>query len=55
MNTKSTKLSDIERNWHLIDVKGKVLGRVATEIAQKLIGKGKKNYVRNLDLSLIHI
>lgn len=49
MNTKPTKLSDIERNWHVIDVKGKVLGRVATEIAQKLIGKGKKNFVRNLD------
>lgn len=49
MNTSATKLSEIERNWQLIDVKGKVLGRVATEIAQKLIGKGKKNFVRNLD------
>lgn len=49
MNTKATKISEIERNWHLVDVKGKVLGRVATEIAQKLIGKGKKNFVRNLD------
>jgi large subunit ribosomal protein L13 len=49
MNTPATKLSEIERNWHVIDVKGKVLGRVASEIAQKLIGKGKKNFVRNLD------
>lgn len=49
MNTKPTKISEIERSWHLVDAKGQVLGRVATEIAQKLIGKGKKNFVRNLD------
>lgn len=49
MNTKSTKLSDIKRSWHLIDVKGQVLGRVATTIAVKLAGKDKPNFVRNLD------
>jgi large subunit ribosomal protein L13 len=49
MNTPATKVSELEHNWQLVDVKGKVLGRVATEIAQKLIGKSKKNYVRNLD------
>ncbi len=49
MNTPATKISDLEHNWQLVDVKGKVLGRVATEIAQKLIGKSKKNYVRSLD------
>ena len=49
MNTPATKVSDLEHNWQLVDVKGKVLGRVATEIAQKLIGKSKKNYVRSLD------
>ena len=49
MNTKPTKISDIERTWHLVDVKGRVLGRAACEIAQKLIGKAKKNFVRNLD------
>jgi len=49
MITKPTKISEIERSWHLVDAKGKVLGRVATEIAQKLIGKAKRNYVRSLD------
>ena len=49
MNTPATKVSELEHNWQLIDAKGKVLGRVATEIAQKLIGKSKTNYVRNLD------
>ncbi|SRR4030042_5421175 len=49
MNTKPTKASELEHTWHLVDAKGKVLGRAASEIAQKLIGKSKKNYVRNLD------
>ena len=49
MKTKSTKISDITRNWHLINVKGKVLGRAAGEVAIKLMGKSKPNFVRNLD------
>lgn len=49
METKATKAKDIARNWHLIDVKDKVLGRAATEIAEKLMGKAKPNFVRNLD------
>lgn len=49
MVTQSTQIKDISRTWHLIDVKDKVLGRMATEIAQKLMGKGKPNFVRNLD------
>lgn len=47
--TKSTKASDIKRTWHLIDAKDKVLGRVAVEIAAKLIGKSKPYFVPNLD------
>jgi len=47
--TNSTKKSEIERSWQIIDVKGKTLGRVATEIANKLMGKSKTNYVRNMD------
>ena len=47
--TQATKAADIKRIWHLIDVKDKTLGRVATEIALKLMGKSKAYYVRNLD------
>lgn len=47
--TKSTKLTDIKRNWHIIDVGGKILGRVSTQIAQLLIGKSKPYFVSNLD------
>jgi large subunit ribosomal protein L13 len=46
---KSTKASEIKRDWHIIDVDGKVLGRVSTEIANLLMGKNKPYFVRNLD------
>ena len=47
--TTTTKIKDITREWHLVDAKGKILGRVATEVAQKLMGKSKAYYVSNLD------
>lgn len=47
--TKATKRSEIKREWHLIDVKGKMLGRTSTQIAQLLVGKDKVYYQPNLD------
>jgi large subunit ribosomal protein L13 len=47
--TTATRAGDIKREWHLIDVKGKVLGRVAGEIAHLLMGKNAPYFVRNLD------
>lgn len=47
--TKSTKLKEMTRVWHLIDVKDMVLGRAATVVSLKLMGKSKPNFVRNLD------
>ena len=47
--TNATKAKDIQRSWHLVDVNGKVLGRVVTEIVQKLMGKHKPYFVKNLD------
>lgn len=38
-----------KREWHLVDVENKVLGRVSTEIAQKLMGKNKKTYAPHAD------
>ena len=40
---------DVTREWHLVDVKGKILGRVATEIAELLIGKHKPTYTPHTD------
>ena len=48
--TKPVKEKEIERGWHLIDVGGKVLGRVAPMIASLLQGKNKANYVPYLDM-----
>ena len=47
--TKSTKADDIKREWHVIDAKDKTLGRIGTQIATLLMGKGKPYFVRNLD------
>ncbi|MFZ2025342.1 MAG: 50S ribosomal protein L13 [Microgenomates group bacterium] len=47
--TQATKKKELTRTWHLVDVKGKVLGHVATEIAVKLLGKNKPNYTPSLD------
>ncbi|MCX7955711.1 MAG: 50S ribosomal protein L13 [Patescibacteria group bacterium] len=48
--TKSIKEKEIKRNWHLIDAKGKVLGRIAPVISKILQGKNKINYVSYLDM-----
>jgi large subunit ribosomal protein L13 len=47
--TKPTEGSKITREWHHIDVSGKVLGRIATQIAMLLMGKAKPYFVRHLD------
>ena len=48
-STKSIKAKEIIRKWHLIDVKGKVLGRIASEAVKLLQGKHKWNYSTYLD------
>lgn len=47
--TTATKVSDIKRQWYIVDAKDKVLGRVSTEIAHLLMGKSSPYFVRNLD------
>ncbi len=47
--TKPTKSKEIQRAWHLIDVKGSILGRSATEIAKLIMGKSKPYFNKNLD------
>ena len=49
MVTKTTKAKEIKREWHLIDAKDKVLGRLATKIAQLLMGKNKPYFTHHLD------
>ncbi len=49
MKTYSQKTAEVTRDWHLVDVKDQVLGRIATQIAQKLIGKHKPTYTPHIE------
>ena len=49
MKTYSVRAAEIKRDWHTVDAKGKVLGRLATEVAQLLMGKHKPIFSRHLD------
>jgi large subunit ribosomal protein L13 len=50
MKTRSIKASEIKRDWYLIDAEGKILGRLATEIAKILRGKNKPEFTPHMDL-----
>jgi len=51
MNTRTfvLKEKDIRRKIHLVDAKGKILGRLATRVATLLMGKHKPEYTPFLD------
>ncbi|MGD9117252.1 MAG: 50S ribosomal protein L13 [Dehalococcoidia bacterium] len=49
MKTYSIKAAEIERQWHVIDASGKILGKLATEAAKLLMGKHKPTFSRHLD------
>jgi len=47
--TSWTNKEDVKREWHIVDVKGQILGRVATQIASLLIGKAKPEIRPSVD------
>ncbi|MEA3465575.1 MAG: 50S ribosomal protein L13 [Thermodesulfobacteriota bacterium] len=49
MSTQAAKASEVKRDWFLVDMDGKVLGRTATEIARILRGKHKAIYTPSVD------
>lgn len=49
MSTNVVSVKDIKREIHTIDASGKVLGRLATEVATILMGKKKPMFVPYLD------
>lgn len=49
MSTNVISAKDIKREKHVIDASGKILGRLATEIAALLMGKKKPLFVPYLD------
>ena len=49
MKTFVAKEHEIEKKWHVIDANDKVLGRLATEIANLLRGKNKPIFTPHMD------
>lgn len=49
MKTYSAKPSDVTRKWYVIDASEAPLGRVATQIATLLTGKGKPQFTQHID------
>lgn len=48
--THSPRLSEIQREWHVIDATDRPLGRLATEVAVLLRGKHKPMYAPHMDV-----
>lgn len=49
MKTFSPKKADLKKEWYLVDVKGKTLGKAATKIADILRGKNKPIFAPHVD------
>jgi large subunit ribosomal protein L13 len=49
MKSYMAKPTEIDRKWYVIDAEGKVLGRLATEVASILRGKKKPIYTPYVD------
>ena len=49
MKTYSAKTGEVEQGWYVVDAQGKVLGKLATQIAARLRGKHKPQYTPHVD------
>ncbi|HSH36372.1 50S ribosomal protein L13 [Schnuerera sp.] len=49
MKSYMAKPNEVERKWYVIDAEGKVLGRLASEVASILRGKNKPIYTPHVD------
>jgi large subunit ribosomal protein L13 len=49
MRTFIPKKDDIEQKWWLVNAEGRVLGRMATEVADLIRGKRKPQFTSHLD------
>ncbi|MFO8081580.1 MAG: 50S ribosomal protein L13 [Armatimonadota bacterium] len=47
--TVSANAADVERKWYIVSARGKVLGRLASEIATLLRGKHRPDYTPHVD------
>ena len=49
MKTYCAKPAEVQHGWYLVDAQNKVLGRLATRIAQRLRGKHRPEYTPHVD------
>ncbi|HHW4679590.1 MAG TPA: 50S ribosomal protein L13 [Xylella sp.] len=49
MTTFNAKNETVQRDWYIVDAQGKNLGRLATELARRLLGKHKPIYTPHVD------
>jgi large subunit ribosomal protein L13 len=49
MKTYTAKAGEVPHVWYVVDAQGKVLGRLATQIAARLRGKHKPEYTPHVD------
>jgi large subunit ribosomal protein L13 len=49
MKTFSAKPETVTHDWYVVDAEGKVLGRLASEIARRLRGKHKPEFTPHVD------
>ena len=49
MKTTMAKANEVDRKWYVIDAEDKILGRLATEVANILRGKNKPIYTPHVD------
>jgi large subunit ribosomal protein L13 len=49
MKTYTAKASEVQHGWCVIDAQGKVLGRLAVQIATRLRGKHRPEYTPHVD------
>lgn len=49
MKTYLTPVNEIEKNWYVVNAENKILGRLATEIANRLRGKHKPSFSTFID------
>ncbi len=47
--TRSIKPAEVEKNWHLVDADGLVVGRLAAIVANVLRGKHKPSFTPHVD------
>jgi large subunit ribosomal protein L13 len=49
MKTYTAKTGEVTQGWYVLDAQGKVLGKLATQIATRLRGKHKPEYTPHVD------